>query len=119
MKRFSLILLGSILLQVAQAETVSSKRITQFSNKQVNVWKTIIYPSSAQQLAMHRHENNRVLIALSDGLLKITNDKGKIHYLQLKKDTAYFLKKDIANELHSDENISNHPVKVMVIELNE
>ena len=54
---------------------------------------------------------------MTDGLLKITNDKGKTHYLKLKKDKAYFLAKDPINELHNDENLSDHPISVMVIEL--
>lgn len=102
-----------------QAQTHTTKRDVLFNNKQVNVWRTIIYPSSHQILPMHRHDHNRVLVALTDGVLKITNDKGKMHYLHLKKDQAYYLPKDVPNELHTDENVANHPVKVMVIELLE
>lgn len=101
----------------AQAKTPTTKRIKQFTTKQVSVWKTVIYPTSNQSLSMHRHEHNRVLVALTDGLLKITNDKGKVHYLRLQKDKAYYLKKDIPNELHKDENLAQFPIKVMVIEL--
>ena len=92
-------------------------RIPQFSNDQVNVWETIIYPSSKQALTMHRHEYNRVVIALTDGLLKVTNDKGKVHYLKFEKDKAYYLTKDIPGERHKDESMSHHPIKVFVIEL--
>lgn len=101
---------------LAQAP-LKTKRIPEFSNASVNVWKSIIYPSAKQVLAMHRHDFDRVLVALTDGTLKVTNNRGKIHYLRLKKDTAYFLKKDIPNEMHTDENITSHPIKVMVIEL--
>jgi hypothetical protein len=100
-----------------QAQTHATKRDVQFSNKEVSVWRTIIYPTSHQILPMHRHDHNRVLVALTDGILKITNDKGKIHYLHLKKDQAYYLTKDVPNEVHMDENVTNHAVKVMVIEL--
>lgn len=95
----------------------TTKRISLLDNNQVNVWKTIIYPSRNQQLKMHRHEFNRVLIALNDGELKIVNDHGNAHYLKLKKEQAYFLNKDIQNELHTDENISGHLVKVVVVEI--
>lgn len=99
-----------------QAQALT-KREVQFTNKQVNVWQTSIYPASHQILPMHRHDSNRVLVALTDGVLKVTNDKGKIHYLHLKKDKAYYLTKDAPGEMHMDENVSKHPVKVMVVEL--
>jgi len=91
-------------------------RISQFSNDKTNVWKTIIYPTSTQVLKMHRHDYDRVIVALSNGLLKITNDKGKTHYLKLLKNKAYYLTKDPSHELHQDENMSKHPITVMVIE---
>lgn len=116
--RISLCIFGIILSTSLHALGQSTKRIDQFANDRVKVWKTIIYPSSGQVLPMHRHDHDRVLVALTDGTLKITNNNGKVHYLKLKKDKAYYLTKDIADELHNDENISNHPIKVMVIELN-
>ncbi len=94
-----------------------TNRIPFFSNEKVNVWKTIIYPNKEQILKMHRHEYNRVLVAFDNGTLKITNDKGKVHYLQLEKEKAYYLTKDVPGEFHTDENISQHPIKVIVIEL--
>lgn len=99
------------------AESQITKRISQLENDKVKVWKTIIFPAKNQKLIMHRHEFDRVLIALSSGTLKIVNDKGQIHYLKLKKGQSYYLKKDIVNELHSDENLGNQPIKVIVVEL--
>lgn len=109
----SYIVLGSINSAYAQV----TQRTSQFSNDQVNVWKTVIYPASNQALSMHRHEYDRVVVALSDGLLKITNDKGKTHYWKLEKNKAYYLTNDPAGELHKDENMTSHPITVMVIEL--
>ncbi|MDP3561144.1 MAG: hypothetical protein Q8R83_03065 [Legionellaceae bacterium] len=106
-----------ITIDLSYAETRSTARISQFSNNRTNVWKTIIYPNSNQVLAMHRHDYDRVLVALSNGLLKVTNNKGKMHYLKLEKDKAYYLTKDPEHELHRDENITNYPIKVMIIEL--
>lgn len=94
-----------------------TSRIEQLENSKVSVWKTIIYPSKQQTLSLHRHERDRVVVALTDGTLKIKNDKGKIHYFRLKKDHSYYLKKDVPNELHSDQNISGHTIQVIVIEL--
>jgi len=110
-----LILLSGINVSYAQ----STARTSEFSNDKTNVWKTIIYPESNQALSMHRHDYDRVIVALSNGVLKITSDKEKVSYLKLKKNKAYYLKKDSPHELHKDENITKHPIIVMVIELKE
>jgi beta-alanine degradation protein BauB len=110
---FSMFLVSNAL----SADAPTTGRAMQFSNDKVSVWETVIYPNAGQVLKMHRHENDRVVVALTDGLLKITNDKGKVHYLKLVKDKAYYLTKDVPNELHSDQNMSAHLVKVLVIEL--
>ncbi len=108
----------TLLLGATQlADAATTKRTPEFSNAQTNVWKTIIYPTKHQSLKMHRHDYDRVIVALSNGRLKITNDKGKVHHMTLKKHQAYYLSKDPADELHMDENISKHPITVMVIEL--
>jgi hypothetical protein len=94
-----------------------TERIPQFSNEKVNVWETIVYPGGEQKLAVHRHDSDRVLIALDDGILKITNNKNETHLFEFSKNKAYFLEKDPPNEMHTDINIADHPVRFMVIEL--
>jgi hypothetical protein len=95
-----------------------TQRIPEISNEKVNVWQTLIYPSAEQILKMHRHEHARVVVAFNSGTLKITDNKQKTHFLRLEKGHSYYLEKDISGEIHSDENISQHPIKVVVIELN-
>ncbi|MDR3501079.1 MAG: hypothetical protein P4L79_00675 [Legionella sp.] len=99
------------------AHANSTQRIPMLANDKVQVWKTLIYPNKEQILAMHRHEHNRVVVALDSGKLKVTNNKGEVHYLELEKDQAYYLHKDVPGELHTDENVSDHPIKVIVVEL--
>ncbi len=119
MKRYFVALLSCIsLLGTSMSYAESTLRVPQFSNSKTTVWKTIIYPKSSQVLSMHRHDHDRVIVALSNGLLKVTNNKGKVHYLKLEKNKAYYLKKDPLHELHQDENMTQHPITVMVIELN-
>jgi beta-alanine degradation protein BauB len=110
---FSFFLLGNI----SNATSSTTSRTPQFSNDKVSVWETVIYPNANQVLKMHRHEHDRVIVAFSDGLLKITNDKGRVHYLKLKKNKAYYLTKDVPNELHKDQNMSSHFIKLLVVEL--
>jgi hypothetical protein len=110
------------LLLVPQARSTEADvttRIPQFSNERVIVWETIIYPNAKHQLPMHRHDQDRVLVSFDEGTLKITNDKGQTHYLKLEKNNAYYLTKDVPGELHTDENMTNHPIKVLVITLKD
>lgn len=112
-------LIGLIMSCGHYAMANGTDRVEQLSNSRVKVWNTVIYPSANQALPMHRHEHDRVLIALTDGELQITNDKGDTHQLKLVKDKAYYLKKDLPNELHNDVNNTKHPIKVVVIELRD
>lgn len=102
---------------ITHAETSSAERVQQISNEKISAWKRIIYPGKNHALMMHRHDHDRVLIALTDGTLKVTSDKGNSHLLTLKKNKAYYFSKDRQNELHSDENITTHPIEVIVVEL--
>ena len=105
-------------LGVSYANSLNkTHRIPQITNDKVNVWETIVYPNTNQALKSHRHEYDRVLVALDSGTLKITNNQGKIHYLTLEKNHSYYLTKDVAGEMHTDENISHHLIKAIVVEL--
>jgi hypothetical protein len=95
----------------------STRRIPLFTNQKVKVWEAIVVPSQSQQLKMHRHNNDRILIALTDGVLKIVNNKGQTRLLKLTKDQAYYLMRDLPDELHTDENIGDMPFRAIVIEL--
>lgn len=120
MHKIKIILLSVVAFYIPNllyAEAAVTKRIPQFSNEKVTVWKSIIYPSKQQILKMHRHEHDRVLVSFDDGVLKVTNNKGEVHYLKLAKEKAYYLKKDIPGEVHTDENIGKHPIRVIVMEL--
>ena len=111
------LILSFILLFSFHPIYAKSTRIPQFSNEKVNIWETILYPGKTQSLKMHHHYYDRVLIALDDGVIQVTNDQGRSHLLALKKNKTYFLKKDIPHEKHIDVNITQHPIRVMIIEL--
>jgi beta-alanine degradation protein BauB len=95
----------------------STRRIPLFTNQKVKVWEAVVMPSLNQQLKMHRHNNDRVLIALTDGVLKIVNNKGQSRLLKLTKNQAYYLMRDLPGELHTDENIGDMPFRAIVVEL--
>jgi len=94
-----------------------TQRIPQFDNEQVNVWETVVHPGADEKLPLHRHEYNRILIPLDDGTLKVTNNRNETHLLELSKNKAIFLSKDSPNEQHTDINTSDHPIRLIVIEL--
>ncbi|WP_392538898.1 hypothetical protein [Legionella sp. 227] len=120
MRKCTTSILGTILFLSSinsYADAQKTVRIPQLSNEKVSVWTTVIYPNKEHSLTMHRHEQDRVVVALDSGLLKVVNNKGKEHFLKLEKDKAYYLNKDVPGELHTDENMSQHPIRVVVIEL--
>lgn len=55
----------------AVPEETTTRRVPQFENQVVEVWKSIILPN--QPLSMHRHDNPRAIIALQGGTLRVVN----------------------------------------------
>lgn len=117
-KVLSLMLLSAL---VGAAATLAlqeqrTRRVPQFENDHVKVWKSIIYPN--QPLSMHRHENGRALIALTDGTLKVVNEEGEtVDTYEWKAGNAYWLDEDPPNVLHGDVNEGPDTVEVIVVEL--
>ncbi len=112
-------IMGFSAFLVCLSSFAATHRVPQLDNQRVAVWQTIVYPNQAEKLKPHRHDRDRVVVALTNGTLKVTNNLGQSHLLTLKKNHAYFLTKDVAHETHTDTNLSNHPVSVMVIELKD
>lgn len=104
----------SIILFLTTLSATTTHREKQCENQNVIVWKTVIEPHQA--LIMHRHDHQRVVVALTDIDLLVKNDRGKSHHLIMKHGTARLLSPDHPQELHVDINNSNHSMKVMVIE---
>lgn len=113
----TLLLSFFLMANVSYADFPVSKRTPQYSNEKVTVWESLIYPGSNQILKMHRHDFPRILVAFDSGTLKIASDKGEIRYLKLEKNKSYYLPKDTLGEMHTDENMENYPIKILVIEI--
>ena len=90
-------------------------RTPQIENESVRVWKTSIAPG--QPLTMHRHENGRVIVALTDGTLRIVKESGESKTVTWEKGKAYWLSADPPGEKHGDLNEGKEPIEVMVVEL--
>ena len=104
-----------ITVAVAQQSDSETRRIPQFENQHVKVWKSIILPN--QPLSMHRHEHSRALIALTDGDLDIVQDSGARETVHWEAGTAYWLTHDEPGTRHADVNNSGAPIEVIVVEL--
>ncbi len=92
-----------------------TRRVPQFENEHVEVWKSIILPN--QPLSLHRHDNPRAIIALNGGTLRVVNESGDAHDMTWETGSAYWLDADTLGELHGDVNEGDAPVEVIVVEL--
>jgi len=113
--------LGLVVLSVALAATASTqppaptRRVPQFENEAVRVWRSHIAPG--QPLSLHRHESGRVIVALKGGTLKIVKESGESRSVTWETGKAYWLPADPPGERHGDQNEGNEPIEVMVVEL--
>ena len=92
-----------------------TRRVPQFENEHVEVWKSIIQPN--QPLSMHRHDNPRAIIALRGGTLRVVNEAGEFRDMTWETGAAYWLEADPPGELHGDVNQGTEPVEVIVVQL--
>lgn len=99
------------------AEEQTTRRIPQFENEHVEVWKSIIMPD--QPLSMHRHDNPRAIIALRGGTLTVVNDAGEQRDMTWETGSAYWLDADPPGEMHGDVNRGREPVEVIVVQLKQ
>lgn len=97
------------------AQEQVTRRVPQFENDQVEVWKSIILPG--QPLSMHRHDNGRAIIALKGGTLTVVSDSGEEREMTWETGSAYWLDADPPGELHGDVNRGTEPVEVIVVQL--
>ena len=98
-----------------QVPASATRRIPQFENESVRVWKSVIAPN--QPLSLHRHENGRVIVALAGGTLKIVKESGESRAVVWETGKAYWLTADPPGEKHGDLNEGKDPIEVMVVEM--
>ena len=98
-----------------QAPAATTRRVPQFENDSVRVWKSVIAPH--QPLSLHRHENGRVIVALAGGTLKIVKESGDSKTVVWETGKAYWLTADPPGEKHGDLNEGPEPIEVMVVEM--
>jgi len=99
----------------AEPPPAATRRIPQFENESVRVWKSVIAPR--QPLSLHRHESGRVIVALTGGTLKVVKESGGARTVTWEAGNAYWLPADPPGERHGDINEGPDPIEVMVVEL--
>ena len=114
--RVSLALVVLLLAHAASSSTTQDKtqRIPQFENARVKVWKSIVLPN--QPLPAHRHEHGRVIIALQGGTMKIAEVSGASETQVWETGKAYWLPANAPGTMHTDVNVGDKPIEVMVVE---
>ena len=98
------------------AQTINKTgREPQFENSEVKVWKSVVLPRDP--LPLHRHEHPRVIIAMHGGTMKILEESGQSELHKWETGKAYWLPANPPGTRHQDVNVSDEPIEVMVVEL--
>ena len=92
----------------------ATHRTPQFENDHVKVWRTLILPN--QPLSPHRHEHGRVINALKGGTISIAEVDGTSETQVWETGKAYWLPANPPGTMHSDVNLGDEPIEVMVVE---
>ena len=100
---------------VAAQTMQGTGREPQFENAEVKVWKSVVLPNAP--LPLHRHEHPRVIVALHGGTMKILEESGQSELHQWQTGKAYWLPANPPGTRHQDVNVSDEPIEVMVVEL--
>jgi hypothetical protein len=113
-------ILGALLATTAgviysQQSAQQTQRFPQFDNEDVKVWKSVVLPN--QPLTMHRHDHPRVIVALRGGTMKIVDQSGAQEQHVWETGKAYWLPANPPGTKHADVNNGDHPIEVIVVEL--
>lgn len=108
------ILIGSTAI-LAQTSSTITRRVPQFENQHVTVWKSIIMPK--QPLTMHRHDFGRTIVVLKGGTLTIVEKSGEKRTVVWETGKAYWLDADPPGTEHADVNEGSEPIEVMVVQM--
>ena len=100
---------------VLGAQQSATRRIPQFENDDVRVWKSIIAPR--QPLTMHRHDRGRTVVALVGGTLKVVEESGGSRTVTWESGRAYWLPADPPGTRHADVNEGTASIEVIVVEM--
>jgi beta-alanine degradation protein BauB len=105
----------AVAIRASGQDATTTRRVPQFENDEVKVWKSVVLPNAP--LPPHRHDHPRVLVVLAGGTMKIVESGGASESHDWPTGTAQWLAANPPGTLHSDVNAGDKPIEVMVIEL--
>jgi quercetin dioxygenase-like cupin family protein len=108
------VLIGTVVVMRSQQNT-KSQYIPQFENDDVEVWRSVISPGVP--VPMHRHDHPRVIIPLHGGTMKILEQSGAAEEHVWETGKAYWLPANPPGTKHSDVNVGEQPIEVIVVQL--
>ena len=117
MKRSGLTILLSVLFSfacLAHSECKTERKVF-FEKPGAKSWQTTICKSS--YLQFHTHQTARIIIPDQDGKIKVLYKNGSAEIVNLKKGIPSYLPKSEGLKLHKDINLSDHNLRVIVIEI--
>ena len=101
----------------AQQARAGIRRVPQFENSSVTVWKSILPPKA--ESAPHRHDHGRTIVALKGGDLTTVPTSGQSVVNHFQAGTAYWMPADPPGEMHRDVNDTAAQIEVIVIEMKD
>ncbi|MGA2655298.1 MAG: hypothetical protein ABSF18_04900 [Gammaproteobacteria bacterium] len=85
------------------------------------IWKTTIPPEHEGKpgIHVHRHEYARVVIPLTEGVLRRRDSNGEVTDYPLHIGKPLFLPADTPTGFHTDVNTGRQPIEVMVVQFTQ
>lgn len=114
---FALATLPLALAASSSSPAPETRRVPQLENAHVKVWKSVILPH--QPLPPHHHDHGRVIVAIQGGTMKIAETSGASDTQVWETGKAYWLSANAPGTMHSDVNIGDKPIEVMVVEVKD
>jgi len=105
------ILLGGLLCAISFT-TLAADNPATIENEQARV--LVVTSAPGAKSALHEHKMNRVMIYLDAGKMTLTDTTGKVETLNFSAGQALW---SPASGLHTSLNVSDHPVRIVEVEL--
>jgi hypothetical protein len=97
------------------SQTAAMQRLPQFDNPRAASWTSVIPPHT--ESTFHRHDRQRVIVAITSGDLKTITPEGKVTVTRYEAGKSYWFEPMPAGETHKDVNDTDRTITVVTVEL--
>jgi hypothetical protein len=91
------------------------QRLPQFDNPRAASWTSVIPPHT--ESTFHRHDRQRVVVAITSGDLKTITPEGKVTVTRYEAGKSYWFEPMAPGETHKDVNDTDRTITVVTVEL--